>query len=66
MAPAQMYLGAMYAQGIGVPQDYAQSRQWYNKAADQAVAEAQLALGTFYLHGLGGSVRFRLAQGIAR
>ena len=28
-------LGALYADGQGVTQDYAKAREWYEKAADQ-------------------------------
>jgi hypothetical protein len=31
-AEAQNNLGELYAKGQGVPQDYAQARQWYEKA----------------------------------
>ena len=32
-ARAQFYLGAMYAQGQGVPQDFVLAHMWYNVAA---------------------------------
>src|SRR5271166_6632222 len=34
-ALAQLGLGVMYANGHGVPQDYAQAVVWYRKAAEQ-------------------------------
>ncbi len=34
-AQAQNNLGAMYAKGQGVPQDYAAAIVWYRKAAEQ-------------------------------
>jgi TPR repeat protein len=43
----------MYEFGRGVPQDYAQAVQWYRKAADQGVPEAQLKLGNMYYEGQG-------------
>jgi TPR repeat protein len=35
---AQANLGLMYAQGLGVPQDYAQAAAWNRKAADHGFA----------------------------
>ena len=43
----------MYEDGQGVPQDYAQAFIWYSKAAYQANAEAQNALGAMYAKGRG-------------
>jgi TPR repeat protein len=40
-APAQLTVGLMYAQGLGVPQDY------------QGLANAQINLGNMYLQGIG-------------
>ncbi len=34
LAVAQFALGAMYAEGQGVPQDYAAAVKWYRLAAD--------------------------------
>ncbi len=34
-AIAQSYLGFMYDNGQGVPQDYAEAAKWYRKAAEQ-------------------------------
>ena len=45
---AQYDLGVMYANGQGVPQDYAQAVAWYRKAADQGNAAAQTNLGVMY------------------
>jgi len=52
-ADAQLQLGALYANGKGVPQDYAQAASWYRKAADQGNADAQLQLGALYFRGTG-------------
>ena len=35
-AGAQFNLGFMYAQGRGVPQDYAQAHMWFSLAASRA------------------------------
>lgn len=50
---AQRNLGAAYAAGNGVPQDYASAAKWFRKAADQNDADAQLRLGLSYLEGKG-------------
>ena len=52
-ADAQAILGAMYAHGQGVTQDYKQAVTWYAKAAGQGVAYAQYSLGLMYAHGQG-------------
>jgi TPR repeat protein len=46
-------LGAMYAEGQGVPHDYAEALKWYRKAADQGNARAQTILGAMYYFGQG-------------
>jgi TPR repeat protein len=53
-ASAQHDLGVMYANGQGVPQDYAEAARWYRLAADQGHASAQNNLGLCYAQGLGG------------
>ena len=45
-APAQSSLGVGYAQGLGVPQDYAEAVRWFRMAADQGDALARLIHGT--------------------
>ena len=52
-AEAQCNLGACYANGTGVPQDYTEAVRWYRLAADQGLAEAQSSLGTCYVNGTG-------------
>ncbi len=51
---AQNRLGELYAKGRGVPQDYAQARAWYEKAAAQGHPLAQNTLAELYFAGLGG------------
>lgn len=53
-AEAQNSLGERYAKGMGVPQDYAQARAWYEKAAAQGHPLAQNNLAELYFAGLGG------------
>jgi Sel1 repeat len=52
-AGAQYNLGWLYAQGQGVPQDYAQARAWWEKAAAQGDAWARGNLGVLYANGYG-------------
>jgi uncharacterized protein len=52
-ASAQNALGLLYYQGKGVPQSYAQAKEWFERAAKQGRAGAQVNLGTLYLHGDG-------------
>ena len=47
-AVAQFALGAMYNNGEGVPQDYAEAFYWRSMAAEQGHAGAQAALGAMY------------------
>ena len=43
----------MYADGDGVPQDYAEALRWYGLAAEQGDANAQYGLGLMYANGWG-------------
>jgi hypothetical protein len=52
-AQAQFILGVMYAMGKGVPQDYAKSKVWMEKAAIKGNADAQYSLGLIYGSGKG-------------
>jgi len=52
-ASAQVGLGAMYANGQGVPVDYWEAVKWYRKAAKQGNTDAQVALGVMYIQGRG-------------
>src|SRR5215813_1409778 len=74
-AHAQFLLGALYAQGHGVPQDYGAAAQWFRQAAEQGHAAAQFNLGVWYHEGRGvphdsgqAAMWFRQAaqQGFAR
>ncbi|HIJ92136.1 MAG: SEL1-like repeat protein [Rhodospirillales bacterium] len=42
-AKAQLYLGNMYAKGLGVAQDDTQAASWYRKAAAQGGEEGKRA-----------------------
>ena len=54
-AMAQHDLGARYAAGRGVGQDYGEAVQWFSAAARQGVANAAYNLGVLYQQGLGVS-----------
>ena len=75
MQTGQFDLGALYWQGRGVPQDFAEAARWFQLAAKQGYAKAQAALGDLYLVGWGvprdnraAQIWFRKAaeQGVAR
>ena len=53
VAEAQLLLGGMYNEGLGVPQDYAEAARWYRLAAEQGIAMAQINLGSKYARGQG-------------
>ena len=46
-------LAALYADGLGVPRDYAEALKWFRRAADQGNARAQFNIGTIYFYGQG-------------
>jgi enhanced entry protein EnhC len=60
---AQVKLGYLYEQGIGVQQNYQQAFHWYSVAAEQGYPEAQYLLGRLYQFGLvGGSPDYVVAK----
>jgi hypothetical protein len=52
-AKAMTSLGYAYRSGDGMPLDYAQAMQWFQKAADAGSAGAMTALGELYFDGNG-------------
>lgn len=48
---AAYYLGLHYYLGLGVKNNHALARQWYEKAAEKGHPSAQLSLGTMYQDG---------------
>ena len=52
-AYAQLQIGNMYNEGLGVAQDYAEAVKWYKLAAAQGHASAQYNLGNIYGNGQG-------------
>jgi putative methionine-R-sulfoxide reductase with GAF domain len=52
-ATAQFSMGARYATGEDVPQDYAEAVRWFSMAAEQGHAKSQGILGAYYSAGRG-------------
>jgi uncharacterized protein len=52
-AKAQTYLGFMYANGLGVAQDFSIAAKWLTLAAQNGVPEAQYLLGGLFDRGQG-------------
>ena len=50
---AQMRLGVLHHEGLGVEQDDGEAVKWWRKAADQGYADAEYAVGLCYDHGRG-------------
>ena len=50
---AQVNLGVMYYEGLGVPRDYEEALKWYKMAALKGHAEAEYNLGLAYAQGRG-------------
>ena len=55
-ATSQYNFGFLYYEGKSVPQDYAEVRKWWLKAAEHGHVKAQSGLGMLYLIGEGGSM----------
>ena len=53
-AGAQYNMGAFYAEGKVVEQDYQKAVEWFEKAAEQGVKDAEFNLASIYHQGLGG------------
>ncbi len=52
---AEFYLGVMYQNGRGLPQNHAEASKWYSRAARQNYSRAQYNLGIMYMRGEGVS-----------
>jgi hypothetical protein len=53
-AQAQLVLAVMYAEGVGVPPDYARSFYWFSEADRQGSPEAKFAMSTYFALGVEG------------
>jgi uncharacterized protein len=63
-ARAQTYLGYMFANGKGVPQNYMVSAGWYRCASQQGVPVAQYMLGLMYDKGQGVPQNYVMAYAL--
>jgi TPR repeat protein len=61
IASAQYSLGLLYVGGVGVPQNYGQAKEWFEKAAKQGHVGSQADLGTLYLQGTGAPQSAQMA-----
>lgn len=52
-AKAQGFLGLMYAEGWGVPQDYGEATKWYRRGANEGDYYSEVSLGLMYRDGRG-------------
>jgi TPR repeat protein len=50
---AQVSLGVMYLEGLGVGKDETRAISWFHRAADQGAASGQIALAEAYVQGSG-------------
>lgn len=58
---AQMKIGIMLHDGIGVPQDYNEAFKWFTKAAEQGNADGQFCVGLMFDKGQGVSQDYKEA-----
>ena len=63
-ARAQTYLGYMFANGKGVPQNYMVAAGWYRCASQQGVPAAQYMLGLMYDKGQGVPQNYVMAYAL--
>jgi len=59
---AQYYLGLLYQNGQGVPQDNAVAVKWYARAAQQGLSNAQYNLAVMYDNGFGVPQDYAIAM----
>ena len=63
---AQSTLGYLYAEGLGVKQNYNVSAMWIKKAADNGEIQAMYNLAGLYTQGLGVDKNFEKAEALYR
>ncbi len=61
-ADSQVFLGAAYERGKGVPQDYIEGARWLRLAAEQGAAGGQVLLAMNYEEGQGVPQDYVLAH----
>ncbi len=62
---AQLVLAVMYAEGIGLPADYARAFKWFSEAARQGSPEAKFAVSTYFALGVAGVADQDKAEAVA-
>lgn len=62
VAYSQYSIGTMYAEGVGVCQNFKEATGWYKKAMDNGVGFAANALGNLYINGLGVPLDEEMAE----
>jgi TPR repeat protein len=62
---AQLVLAVMYAEGIGLPADYARAFKWFEEAARQGSPEAKFAMSSYFALGVAGVADQDKAQAVA-
>ena len=65
-APAQYYIGVMYASGFGTSADDYEAMKWFLAAAEQGVPASQTAAAEMYLEGRGAAQDYAEALKWAR
>lgn len=63
-ALAQVNIGSLYFNGLGVPKDYNEAAKWTLLAAEQGLAPAQASLGQMYLKGQGVAQSYEKAASL--
>jgi len=58
---AEFWLGNMYYQGKGVPQDFKTAMKWFRQSAEQGSPFAQQSLGDMYRKGEGVQLNYKTA-----
>ncbi|GAA0647736.1 tetratricopeptide repeat protein [Brevundimonas lenta] len=61
---AQLVLAVMYAEGIGLPADYARAFKWFEEAARQGSPEAKFAMSSYFALGVAGVADQDKAQAV--
>jgi len=63
-ARAQLNVGSLYRDGLGVKADPVEGARWYALAATQDNADAQANLGVLYMQGSGVPQSYTMARGL--
>jgi hypothetical protein len=63
---AELVLAVMYAEGVGVPPDYARAFRWFQEADKQGSPEAKFAVATYFSEGLAGVADQQKAEAVVK